>query len=86
MNDPIAQHDKTQIYCRKLGHHLTFLYCRTTEGSNLCPKILDCWFEVFDVRAFLEQHYTEPEIETVFKAPQPKVASLIELIEKARKR
>ena len=73
-------------HCRKLGHHLTFHYCRTTDGAALCPKILDCWFELFDIRAYLEQHYSKAEIDVLLEPPKPKVATLLELIEKAKRR
>jgi len=80
------KHDRKKIYCRKLGHHLTFHYCRTTESAKLCPKIVDCWFDIFDVRAFLEKHCTDAEMKPLFEEPAPKVLTLIDLIEKARRR
>ena len=32
-----------------LGHDLTFAYCRAPAKQLPCRKILDCWFETFDV-------------------------------------
>ncbi len=86
VDPPVTHHDEREGYCRKLGHHLTFVYCRTLKDGAPCEKILDCWFEKFDVRAFLEAHYTDEEIYPLSKPPVSKAASLIELIEQARKR
>ena len=79
-------YDAREGYCRKLGHHLKFAYCRTMKDGAPCEKILDCWFEKFDVRGFLETHYTEDEIAEIRKPQMPKTASLLELIEQARRR
>jgi len=80
-------HDERTIRCRRLGHAVTFLYCRTQEGRSLCPRILDCWWEVFDVRAFLEDNLPPEEFQKL-TAPPPasKVASLLDLIEQAESR
>ena len=79
-------HDAREGYCRKLGHHLLFSYCRAMKDGAPCEKILDCWFEKFDVQVYLEAHFTTEEIEEIRKPPMPKTASLLALIEQARKR
>ncbi len=84
-NAAIDEHDAERIYCRKLGHHLTFHYCRSTAGDTLCEKILDCWFERFDLEAYLKAHYSREELDRLGKPPEPKMTSLISLIEKARR-
>jgi len=35
--------DVKEIYCRKLGHYLTFNYCSREQGDLPCREILDCW-------------------------------------------
>lgn len=42
---PAAEHDREETYCRRLGHHLSFAYCRRAEGGQVCPRVLDCWYE-----------------------------------------
>ena len=80
------QHGNERIYCRKLGHWLTFDYCRR-ENSNLpCRTIVDCWSERMDTGRFLEENYTKEEISYIFTSSKPKLASIIELIEQAKKR
>ncbi len=86
MTSPEKQHDDKQCYCRKLGHHLTFAYCRTTEGDIPCEKISDCWFETFDIVEFMKTHYPEASEKAATAPGKPKMLSLLELIEQARKR
>jgi len=52
-----------------------------------CFKTLDCWFEHFLVEEYLRKELTPEEWERVFnKPPKPKMLSLLELIEEAKKR
>ena len=52
-----------------------------------CFKTLDCWFEHFLVEEYLRKELAPEEWERVFnKPPKPKMLSLLELIEEAKKR
>jgi hypothetical protein len=52
-----------------------------------CFKTLDCWFDHFLVEEHLRQELTSDEWEKIFaKPPKPKMLSLVELIEQAKKR
>jgi hypothetical protein len=79
------QFDNEEIYCRRLGHHLAFRYCRTERGGVPCSKILDCWFEKLPIEEFIRSNYSEAEIEAITAAPKPKVATLFDLIEQAKR-
>jgi hypothetical protein len=82
----LTEHDDRTVRCRRLGHMVAFRYCRTQEGRTVCPLILDCWWQVFDVRAFLEKHLPAEQIARLERpAPRPKVVSLLEMIERARR-
>lgn len=74
--------------CPRLGHDITFEYCRSQEGDSVCPRILDCWWETFDVRGYLRENLSEEEFAALSERPpaRPKVLSLVELIEQAKKR
>lgn len=73
-------------YCRKLGHHLKFEYCRTEQGNAPCTRILDCWFEKFDVQAFMAEHHPS-KADTQRTATIPnKAQTLVELIALAQQR
>ncbi|MCK4999343.1 MAG: hypothetical protein KAS23_07405 [Anaerohalosphaera sp.] len=80
----IDQHDDKKMYCRMLGHHITFDYCRKGANSQPCRKIFDCWFKTFDVEQFVTDHFTEEQIKAILTPPKPKMTSLIELIQKAQ--
>jgi hypothetical protein len=79
------QYDKERIYCRRLGHWLTFNYCRQENSGLPCRKIVDCWFEKIQIREFLEENYEEKEISYISETPKQKLTSIIELIEQAKK-
>ena len=79
------QYDNEEIYCRKLGHHLRFKYCRTENGENPCRKIADCWFDKIPIGEFLRKNYSEEELGSILAPSRDKAATLVELIERARK-
>ena len=81
-----AEFDDKECYCRILGHHLYFSYCRSLNDGYPCHKILDCWFEKLDVRKFVRENFTDEEVEMFLQAPKPKMQTLMALIEKAKGR
>jgi hypothetical protein len=74
--------------CPRLGNPVPFHYCKICgDQQQPCFKILDCWWEHFDVVQYLKDNLTEVQFSRLMEArPKPKVTSLIELIEQARKR
>jgi hypothetical protein len=87
----LNEHDQDILpRCRRLGHEVTFGYCRQETGGKSCRLILDCWWEQFDVRSFLQAHLSEEDMAQVERAaaspPPSKVLSLVELIQQAKDR
>ena len=87
----LSEHDQDILpRCPRLGHELTFGYCRQEAGRKPCRLILDCWWERFDVRSFLQAHLPEEamaQVERAGVAPPPsKVLSLMDLIQQAKDR
>jgi hypothetical protein len=87
----LNEHDLDLLLrCRRLGHEVTFGYCRQETGGNPCRLILDCWWERFDVRSFLQAHLPEETMGQVEHArvspPLSKVLSLVEMIQQAKER
>jgi N utilization substance protein B len=82
---PREAHEKR---CPRLGGPVPFKYCMDTgEKSGPCFKIMDCWWEEFDIKSYLENHLSRPALEKLMAAKPPsKVASLVELIAQAKKR
>jgi hypothetical protein len=78
--------DDYKIRCPRLGHQISFAYCRSENMGLPCLKTLDCWHDHFLVEEFLKQELTGEEWEQVFgRTPKPKLLSLVELIEQAKK-
>jgi len=87
----LNEHDQDVLpRCPRLGHELTFGYCRQEAGRKPCRLILDCWWEQFDVRAFLQANLpaeTMTQVEGASASPPPsKMLSLVEMIQQAKER
>lgn len=85
MTEEITAHDGRLRRCPMLGHDVPFSYCRTPGHELPCPKIGDCWWETFDVETFIRRHFSQQDIARMLAARQDKAATIVELIEKARK-
>ena len=73
------------IRCPRLGHQINFVYCRKENRGIPCFKTLDCWYSYFDVHKFLEEKLSKEDFRKAFEEKgQPKVLSLLDLIEKAK--
>jgi len=80
--------DQRRQRCKRLGHEVTFNYCCTQESDRVCPQVLNCWWQHFDVRTHLVEILGEDTVKKLETQPPPKakVLSLLELIEQAKKR
>jgi len=81
----IDQFDKKDAYCPMLGHVLPFHYCRTMNEGLPCRRILDCWFRRMPIREFIEENFSEEELQRIFQPPKPKMVSLAEIVANAQK-
>ena len=68
-----------------LGHEVPFSYCRSPAAELPCRKIFDCWWETFDVEGFIREHFSPEQIRKILAPSKPKTATIVDLIEKARK-
>lgn len=82
----ITKNDNRTRRCPRLGHDLTFLYCRKPGDEIPCAKIYDCWWESFDIKAFMEENYSEDILEKIHKPQKLKTQSLLELLQEVEKR
>jgi hypothetical protein len=80
--------DQLERRCPRLGGPVPFEYCRTSgDDHSICWKILDCWWECVDVVGYLKKSLPEDKFEKLANTkPKPKIVSLVELIEQAKKR
>jgi len=81
----IEQHDDKTIRCPRVGGEVTFRYCRFENNMLPCRWIAGCWQMHMDITRFLADHYSKEELDRIFAPPKPKIESLVDLIEKARK-
>ena len=74
--------------CPMLGGPVPFKYCmKCGDNGDPCWKIIDCWWEEFDIKAYLKDTVSASIIDKIENAkPRPKVSTLVELIEKAESR
>ena len=81
----IPPEDEFVIRCPRLGHQIPFSYCLHESGKLPCFKILDCWHNYFQVEKYLKETLTTEEWEnTFFTSGQPKILTLIELIQQVK--
>ena len=79
--------DEFTIRCPRLGHQINFPYCKSENNGLPCFKTLDCWYNHFDVHAYLTDKLTEKDFKKVFlNKGKPKILSLFDLIEQAKER
>lgn len=80
--------DDMQRRCPRLGGPVSFGYCRVDgEHQSPCFKVLDCWWERFDVVGYFQQRLPAAAFEKLKSPSVPnKVASLVDLIQQAQKR
>ena len=73
--------------CPRLGHEVLFSYCLGCgQDGAPCLKTADCWWEQFDVVAFLKAHFSEKTVDRLLNPqPQPKITGILELIEQAKR-
>jgi hypothetical protein len=50
-----------------------------------CRWVAGCWQDRLDVDRFLTDHYSEEELSRVSAPPKPKIETLMELVEKAKR-
>jgi hypothetical protein len=81
----LLDYDALEAYCRLLGHYVNFAYCRSLQNGLACGRVLDCWFDKIPIKDYIEENYSEDEIKLIFAPSKPKIASLLDLIEKVKK-
>lgn len=80
--------DQIERRCPRLGGPVSFGYCKMSGDDNsVCWKIIDCWWEYFDVVEYLKDFLSDDMFKRLLHAkPKPKIVSLVELIEQAKEK
>jgi hypothetical protein len=82
----LSQHDSRQRYCPRLGHEVAFSYCRQPGEPLPCHRLLDCWWEAFDVSGFVSENFGKESVAMLAEPPKPKMLTLLELVKQAQER
>lgn len=73
--------------CPRLGGAVEFSYCMRCELEQPCFKVVDCWWETFDIVQYLQDHLSGDQFDRVMNArPKAKISSLVEVIAQAKQR
>jgi len=81
----IREYDEREIYCRKLGHHLQFSYCRQEQQHLPCAALKRCWQSKIPVEEFLANSFSPDEIAYLDEPQVSKVSSILDIIQKVQK-
>jgi hypothetical protein len=84
MNGDRCDADAETIYCRRLGHDLTFAYCRQGSHRLPCAAIYGCWQERLPVADILAKHYSPDQLRRAFRPRQDKLTTILGLVEQIR--
>jgi len=82
----VNQFDEYEIYCRKLGHHLSFEYCRKENTSLPCAAIARCWSERLPIENYLQKHFNNEDIAYLSEEKQPKTVSIWQIMNSIKER
>ena len=80
--------ERLERRCPRLGGDVAFGYCNACgEGETPCFKVFDCWWERFDVVAYMQACLSPDAFDALSaRRPQPKMTSLVDLIRQAQAR
>lgn len=80
--------DTLERRCPRLGSIVHFGYCRMCEAERQpCFKVLDCWWERFDVQDVMRRTLSNQAFEHLaHPTPPDKLSGLVALIAQARRR
>jgi len=79
------QYDDKTIRCPRVGGEVNFRFCRFENNMLPCRWIVGCWEMRMDMNKFMTDHYSKEEMDRIFTPPRPKIESLLNLVEKAKK-
>ena len=78
--------EDVQVACPRLGHLVSFSYCRSENQGAPCHMALDCWYDRFLVEDYFREVLTPEAWEAAFDRPQKnRMSRLVEIIEETRK-
>jgi hypothetical protein len=75
------------IHCPRLGGTVPFRYCLAPGEPNPCFKILDCWWETFDITSYLRNQLPESGFNEMLRGRTPpnRLAVILDSVERLKK-
>ena len=80
------KYDQIELYCPKLGHHLTFKYCRSENQGVPCSRVVKCCSDKIPVDEYIRDNLSTEETQVVFQEPQPKMNSILSILQRVNNR
>lgn len=82
----LEEHDELTRYCPQLGGSVPFKYCRSMNRRLPCRRIVVCWGAAIDVVSFLQDNFTEEELQLgLEKDTRSRIQKIVALAEQAKK-
>lgn len=78
-------YDKEEIRCPRVGGYVNFKFCRMENNFLPCRWVINCWSQRIEIQDFINEHYDKEDLEKIFQPPRPKMESLLDLVERAKK-
>ncbi len=79
------KYDNEEIRCRKLGHNVTFKYCRKESVDEPCEKMIDCWYSRMKIFEYLNGQFgTKFLQEFINRERKGKITSILEIVDRHR--
>jgi hypothetical protein len=85
-NSLIEKYDQEEIYCRKLGHHLQFKYCRQEQQQLPCAALKRCWQSHITLEEFLANSFSPDEIAYLDEPQVSKLNTILDIIQNVQKK
>ena len=78
--------EKLETRCPRLGGTVPFRYCLAPGEPTPCFKILDCWWETFDVVSYLKERLPEETFDRLSKGlDKPnRLNAILEMVERLK--
>jgi hypothetical protein len=79
------KYDQIELYCPKLGHHLTFKYCRSENMGIPCSRVIKCCSDKIPIQTYIHDHFSRTQVEKIFKGPVTKINSILQIVQQVHK-
>jgi hypothetical protein len=84
MPEDISRYDQvTHYWCPQLGQPINFAYCRRAQEGLPCGRVLTCFADHFDVRGFINGHYSPKERALFLSPPKGRMQRVVEALAQA---